>query len=162
MPSTLPPLVRFTNFEVNFRAGELRRVGRKVRLQEQPSSDLTVLLESAGKVVTREELRERLWAEDAIVDFDHRLAVALTKLRDALRDSAEKFSLIEAVGCHCDRLVGQLEPADSLSENSVEHVTLLCLPFSRAELPSCKSALGASSGRNIAISLILASMPGKG
>ncbi len=118
MPSTLPPLVRFANFEVNLRAGELRREGSKVRLQEQPFSVLTVLLESAGEVVTREELRKRLWAEDTFVDFDHRLAVAVSKLRDALRDSAEKPKLIETVGRRGYRFVGQLEPTDLLSADS--------------------------------------------
>src|SRR3984885_6803059 len=118
MPSTLPPLVRFANFEVNLRAGELRREGSKVRLQEQPFSVLTVLLESAGEVVTRKDLRKRLWAEDTFVDFDHRLAVAVSKLRDALRDSAEKPKLIETVGRRGYRFVGQLEPTDSLSADS--------------------------------------------
>jgi len=118
MPPTLPPLIRFANFEVNLRAGELRREGSKVRLQEQPFSVLTVLLESAGEVVTREELRKRLWAEDTFVDFDHRLAVAVSKLRDALRDSAEKPRLIETVGRRGYRFVGQLEPTDSLSADS--------------------------------------------
>jgi DNA-binding winged helix-turn-helix (wHTH) protein/TolB-like protein/Tfp pilus assembly protein PilF len=118
MRSTLPPLIRFANFEVNLRAGELRREGSKVRLQEQPFSVLTVLLESAGEVVTREELRKRLWAEDTFVDFDHRLAVAVSKLRDALRDSAENPKLIETVGRRGYRFVGQLEPADSLSKDS--------------------------------------------
>ena len=98
MPSTLPPLVRFANFEVNLRAGELRREGSKVRVQEQPFLLLTVLLESADEVVTREELRKRLWSEDTFVDFDHRLAVAISKLRDALRDSAEKPLFVETVG----------------------------------------------------------------
>jgi DNA-binding winged helix-turn-helix (wHTH) protein/TolB-like protein len=118
MPSTLPPVVRFANFEVNLRAGELRRGGCKVRLQEQPFSVLTVLLESAGEVVTREELRKRLWAEDTFVDFDHRLAVAVSKLRDALGDSAEKPRLIETVGRRGYRFVGQLEPTDSWSADS--------------------------------------------
>jgi DNA-binding winged helix-turn-helix (wHTH) protein/TolB-like protein/Tfp pilus assembly protein PilF len=118
MPPTLPPLIRFANFEVNLRAGELRREGSKVRLQEQPFSVLTVLLESAGEVVTREELRKRLWAEDTFVDFDHRLAVAVSKLRDALRDSAEKPTLIETVGRRGYRFVGQLQPTDSLSADS--------------------------------------------
>ena len=89
-----------------------------MRLQEQPFSVLTVLLESAGEVVTREELRKRLWAEDTFVDFDHRLAVAVSKLRDALRDSAENPKLIETVGRRGYRFVGQLEPADSLSKDS--------------------------------------------
>ena len=113
MPSTLPPLVRFANFEVNLRAGELRREGSKVRLQEQPFSLLTVLLESAGEVVTREELRKRLWSQDTFVDFDHRLAVAVSKLRDALRDSAEKPLFIETVARRGYRFVGHLESTDS-------------------------------------------------
>jgi DNA-binding winged helix-turn-helix (wHTH) protein/TolB-like protein len=117
MPSTLPPLVRFANFEVNLRAGELRREGSKVRLQEQPFSLLTVLLESAGEVVTREELRKRLWSEDTFVDFDHRLAVAVSKLRDALRDSAEKPLYVETVGRRGYRFVGQLESTDSLVDS---------------------------------------------
>ena len=113
MPSTLPPLVRFANFEVNLRAGELRREGSKIRLQEQPFSLLTVLLESAGEVVTREELRKRLWAEGTFVDFDHRLAVAVSKLRDALQDSAEKPKFVETVGRRGYRFMGQLESTDS-------------------------------------------------
>jgi DNA-binding winged helix-turn-helix (wHTH) protein/TolB-like protein len=109
MPSTLPPLVRFANFEVNLRAGELRREGSNVRLQEQPFLLLTVLLESAGEVVTREELRKRLWSEDTFVDFDHRLAVAVSKLRGALRDSAEQPRFVETVGRRGYRFVGQIE-----------------------------------------------------
>src|SRR3984885_12404062 len=118
MPSTLPSLVRFANFEVDLRAGELRREGCRVRLQEQPFLLLTVLLESAGEVVTREELRKRLWAEDTFVDFDHRLAVAVSKLRDALRDSAEKPTFVETVGRRGYRFLGQLEFTDSLSADS--------------------------------------------
>jgi DNA-binding winged helix-turn-helix (wHTH) protein/TolB-like protein len=110
MPSTLPPVVRFANFEVDLRAGELRKDAGKIRLQEQPFVLLTVLLESAGEVVTREELRKRLWSADTFVDFDHRLAVAVSKLREALRDSAEKPQFIETVGRRGYRFVGQLEP----------------------------------------------------
>jgi DNA-binding winged helix-turn-helix (wHTH) protein/TolB-like protein len=131
MPSTLPPLVRFANFEVDLRAGELRREGSKVRLQEQPFSLLTVLLESAGEVVTREELRKRLWSEDTFVDFDHRLAVAVSKLRDALRDSAEKPLFVETVGRRGYRFVSQLESADSLPVDSKGGVGETSLPSSR-------------------------------
>jgi DNA-binding winged helix-turn-helix (wHTH) protein/TolB-like protein len=132
MPSTLPPLVRFANFEVDLRAGELRREGSKVRLQEQPFSLLTVLLESAGEVVTREELRKRLWSEDTFVDFDHRLAVAVSKLRDALRDSAEKPLFVETVGRRGYRFVSQLESSDSLPVDSKGGVGGTSLPSSRA------------------------------
>src|SRR6202167_670893 len=130
MRSTLPPLVRFANFEVNLRAGELRREGSKVRLQEQPFLLLAVLLESAGEVVTREELRKRLWSEDTFVDFDHRLAVAVSKLRDALRDSAEKPLFVETVGRRGYRFVGQMESTDPLvdSEGGVGKTPLPSAP----------------------------------
>jgi len=118
MPSALPPVVKFANFDVDVRAGELRKDGGKVRLQEQPFLLLTVLLESAGEVVTREELRKRLWSTDTFVDFDHRLAVAVSKLRDALRDSAEKPKFVETVGRRGYRFVGHLESTDSLFADS--------------------------------------------
>jgi DNA-binding winged helix-turn-helix (wHTH) protein/TolB-like protein/Tfp pilus assembly protein PilF len=111
-------LVRFANFEVNLRAGELRRDGSKVRLQEQPFLLLTVLLESAGEVVTREELRKRLWSEDTFVDFDHRLAVAVSKLREALRDSAEQPRFVETVGRRGYRFIGQIGLFDPPSVTS--------------------------------------------
>jgi DNA-binding winged helix-turn-helix (wHTH) protein/TolB-like protein len=138
MPSTLPPLVRFANFEVNLRTGELRREGSKLRLQEQPFLLLTVLLESSGEVVTREELRKRLWSEDTFVDFDHRLAVAVSKLRDALRDSAEKPLFVETVGRRGYRFVGQLESTDSPvdSKGGVGETPLpSSQPLANGELP---------------------------
>jgi DNA-binding winged helix-turn-helix (wHTH) protein/TolB-like protein len=118
MPSTLPSLVRFANFEVDLRSGELRKDGNRVRLQEQPFLLLTALLESAGEVVTREDLRKRLWSADTFVDFDHRVAVAVSKLRDALRDSAEKPKFVETVGRRGYRFVGQIEFADFVSVDS--------------------------------------------
>ena len=145
MPSTLPRPVRFANFEVDLRAGELRREGSKVRLQEQPFALLTVLLESAGEVVTREELRKRLWSEDTFVDFDHRLAVAVSKLRDALRDSAEKPLFIETVGRRGYRFVGHLESTDSkgaVGENPLPSSQSLA----KGELPKV-AALGSTRPR---------------
>ncbi len=160
MPSTLPPLVRFANFEVDLRAGELRREGSKVRLQEQPFSLLTVLLESAGEVVTREELRKRLWSEDTFVDFDHRLAVAVSKLRDALRDSAEKPLFVETVGRRGYRFVGQLESTESLPVDSKGGVGETSLPASRPAasgvLPEAEPlrSTGRRNGRLIFLSSI--------
>jgi len=118
MPSTLPSLVRFANFEVDLRAGELRKDGGKVRLQEQPFLLLTALLESAGEVVTREELRKRLWSADTFVDFDHRLAVAVSKLREALQDCAEKPTFVETVGRRGYRFLGRIESPESISVDS--------------------------------------------
>jgi DNA-binding winged helix-turn-helix (wHTH) protein/TolB-like protein len=117
VPSTLPQLVRFADFEVDLRAGQLRKQGRKVRLQEQPFRLLTVLLESAGEVVTREELRGRLWPADTFVDFDHRLAAAVSKLRDALADSAENPRFIETIGRRGYRFMVAIESVERPSAN---------------------------------------------
>ena len=91
------PTIRFGIFEVDRRSGELRRNGVRVKLQEQPFQILLTLLEHPGEVVTREELRSRLWAEDTYVDFDHSLNAAVRRLRDALADSAENPRFVETV-----------------------------------------------------------------
>src|ERR1700688_4097254 len=87
---------KFGVFEADLRTGELTRLGKRVRLQEQPFQLLTMLLEKPGELVIREELRERLWPE-TIVDFDHGLNKAISKVRDALGDSAENPRFIETV-----------------------------------------------------------------
>src|SRR5215831_2330919 len=88
---------RFGVFELDLRSGELRRNGIKVKLQEQPFQVLAELLERPGQVVTREELRNRLWPADTYVDFDHSLNAAIRRLRDALGDSAENPTFVETV-----------------------------------------------------------------
>jgi Tol biopolymer transport system component/DNA-binding winged helix-turn-helix (wHTH) protein len=90
-------LVSFGSFEADLRTGELQRNGSKVRLQEQPFQLLTVLLEKPGEIVTREELRHRLWPADTFVDFDHGLNAAVKRLRDALGDSAENPRFVETL-----------------------------------------------------------------
>jgi eukaryotic-like serine/threonine-protein kinase len=88
---------RFGPFEVNAPSGELLKNGRPIRLQEQPYRLLLVLLETPGEVVSREELRSRLWPGDTFVDFDGSLRVAVRKLRDALDDDAENPRYIETI-----------------------------------------------------------------
>src|SRR3954470_13663231 len=95
-PATAPQVVRFGVFEVDLRAGELRKQGVKVRLQEQPLQVLSALLEQPGQVVTREELKQRLWA-GAIGDFDYSINATVTKLREALGDSADTPRFIETL-----------------------------------------------------------------
>src|SRR5262245_29475649 len=80
--------LRFGAFEVDFRAGELRKMGIKVKVQEKPFQILALLLERPGEVVTREELRQRLWPPDIVVDF-HSLGTAIGKLRQSLGDTAQ-------------------------------------------------------------------------
>ena len=100
-----PAVVRFGAFEVDLRAGELRKQGLKVRLQERPFQILSFLLENPGDVVTREELRKHLWPEDTFVDFDHSVNTAINKLRDALGDSAENPRFIETLPRHGYRFI---------------------------------------------------------
>lgn len=98
MQPVLPPTRRrFATFEVNLETGELCRNGRRLKLQEKPFQMLAMLLERPGEVVTREALRERLWAADTFVDFDHGLNTATKKLRQALGDSAENPRFIETL-----------------------------------------------------------------
>ncbi len=105
--------VRFGAFEVDLRAGELHRHGTKLRLQEQPFQILRMLLENPGEVVTREELRKRIWPTDTFVDFDHSLYTAVTKLREALHDSSEHPRFIETLPRRGYRFIAPVEsPCD--------------------------------------------------
>ena len=90
-------IARFGVFELDLSTGELRKGGVKLRLQGQPIQVLTLLLERAGDVVTREELREKLWASDTFVDFDHSLNTAINKVREALGDSAASPRYVETL-----------------------------------------------------------------
>jgi hypothetical protein len=89
--------IRFGIFELDLQAGELCRNGAKVKLQEQPLQILQVLLQTPGRVVSREDLRKRIWPADTFVDFDRGLYSALARLRDALGDSAESPRFVETV-----------------------------------------------------------------
>jgi DNA-binding winged helix-turn-helix (wHTH) protein/Tol biopolymer transport system component len=113
---------RFGLFEVDVRAGELRRQGIKVKLQEQPFQILVHLLESAGEVVTRDELRQRLWPADTFVDFDHSLNAAIRRLRDALGDNAENPRFIETVARRGYRFLAPVS-IDSARLNGIRAVT---------------------------------------
>lgn len=104
-PTQSRGLVRFGSFAVDLRSGELHKEGVKIKLQEQPFRLLSLLLEHPGEVVTRDELRQRLWPEDTFGAFDDGLNTAIKKLRDALGDSAEKPRLIETLPRHGYRFI---------------------------------------------------------
>jgi eukaryotic-like serine/threonine-protein kinase len=93
----LGSLYRFGPFQVNAVSGELLKDGNRIKLQEQPFRLLVVLLENAGEIVTRAELRNRIWREDTFVDFDSSLRVAVRKLREALGDDAENPQYVETI-----------------------------------------------------------------
>jgi len=102
-------IARFGIFELDLAAGELRKNGAKLRLQEQPFQVLALLLERAGEVVTREELRQKLWPADTFVDFDHSLNTAVNKLRELLGDSASSPRYIETLARRGYRFIAPVQ-----------------------------------------------------
>src|SRR3989449_7670667 len=100
---------RFGVFEADFRAGELRKRGVKIKLQEQPLQILQMLLQHPGEVVTRTELQQKIWPADTFVDFEQGLYNAVKRLRDALKDSAEKPRFIETLSRHGYRFIGTID-----------------------------------------------------
>ena len=141
-----PLRYRFSTFDLDLHSGELRRNGVKLRLQEQPFLVLRKLLESAGKVVTREELHAALWPADTFVDFDTSLNTAIKRLREALGDSADLPVFIETIPRRGYRFLAPVqvvrngalsrppEPitlavAASKSSRNISMLIVLCLVF---------------------------------
>lgn len=111
-----PALVRFGVFEADLRAGELRRNGIRVRLQDLPFRALTLLLSRPGEVITREEFRKALWPSDIFVDFEQGISSAVMRLRDALRDSADNPVFIETIERRGYRWIGPIQRQEPLPE----------------------------------------------
>jgi len=110
-PVPLSGVIRFDVFELDLRAAELYKAGRKIKLQIQPFRALTLLLERPGEVITREEFEKRLWPEDTFVDFDHSLNTAIKKLRQALGDDKKKPRFVETLPKRGYRFIGDLDRA---------------------------------------------------
>jgi len=104
--------MRFADFELDPRSAELRRNGTPIKLQEQPARLLLCLLEHPGEIVSREELRQRLWPNE-FVDFDHSLNAAVRKLREALGDSADEPRFIETLSRRGYRFIAPVTPIDA-------------------------------------------------
>jgi cholera toxin transcriptional activator len=101
-------IARFGVFEADLDARELRKQGRRIRLQEQPFAVLAILLERPGSVISREDIRQKVWASDTFVDFDHSLNTAVNKIRETLGDSAGSPRFVETVARRGYRFVGQV------------------------------------------------------
>jgi DNA-binding winged helix-turn-helix (wHTH) protein/cytochrome c-type biogenesis protein CcmH/NrfG len=110
--SSSQQILRFGTFEVNPRSGELRKGGVRIKLHGQPFEVLAMLLERRGQVVTREELRLRLWPTDTFVNFDHGVNTAINKLREALGDSADNPRFVETLPRRGYRLLAGVEGQD--------------------------------------------------
>src|SRR5579871_3577623 len=106
-------VLRFGALELDVRAGELRKHGIRVRLAEQPFQILLMLLHKPGEIVLRDDIRQRLWPNNTIVEFDHSINAAINRLRAALGETAERPRYIETVGSRGYRFVGEVEASDA-------------------------------------------------
>src|SRR6476469_9956345 len=138
MPAIESPAekIRFDVFEVDLRAGELLKEGRKIKLQEQPFRVLFLLLQRRGEVVTRGELREKLWPADTFVDFDHGLNSAVARLREALRDSAEKPRFIDTIAKRGYRFIAPLKTSTPKVVVSSSIPAVQSQPTFRSRIPA--------------------------
>jgi DNA-binding winged helix-turn-helix (wHTH) protein len=115
-------VVRFGVFEADLATGELRRNGARIRLQEQPFQVLAHLVERPGEVVTREELRQKLWPADTFVDFDHSLNTAVNKVREALGDSASSPRYVETLARRGYRFLAPVQPDEAAASEPTPSV----------------------------------------
>lgn len=111
-------VVRFAEYEADFRSGELLRQGHRLKLQEKPFQVLAALLSKPGELVTREELRQSLWPADTFVDFEHGLNTAVNKVREALRDSASNPRFIETLPRRGYRFIGTIQNENGVSADT--------------------------------------------
>src|SRR5687767_6157507 len=127
---TTPPL-RFGSFELDVQLRELRTGTTRVRLQEQPFEILRIMLERPGDVVTREQLRQRLWPAGTYVDFEHSLNAAVKRLRAALGDDAENPRFVETLPRRGYRFIARLNaaPAPASAPATPVRPRLAVLPF---------------------------------
>lgn len=140
-----PAILGFGVFEVHLRARELRKQGKRIKLQEQPFQVLTVLLRHPGEVVTREELRKQIWPQDTFVDFGNSLNTAINKLREALGDSADNPRFIETLPRRGYRF---LAPASSDHQRESLCTPTACLSHEQSTLtrPWCITILRKAVG----------------
>src|SRR5438552_6509982 len=117
----------FGVFELDLRAAELRKRGVRIKLQEQPFQILCLLLDHSGQVVTRDELRHKLWPAHTFVDFDRSLNKAMTKLRSALGDSAESPRYVETIPRTFRRISKRSEEPRLNSSHQIISYSVFCL-----------------------------------
>jgi TolB-like protein/DNA-binding winged helix-turn-helix (wHTH) protein/Tfp pilus assembly protein PilF len=144
-PALSPKLVRFGIYQLDLRTSELWKQGRKIKLQEQPCRILAILLERRGEVVTREELRKRLWSDDTFVDFDHSLNTAIMRLREALSDSSGNPRFIETLPRHGYRFIAPIQELDG--SEPVKSVEASSTPESSLRVPESGPEIQFSAGQ---------------
>src|SRR5262245_21775639 len=140
-----PVRVHFGVFEVDLRAGELRKHGVRLKLQEQPFQVLAMLLERPGEIVTREALRNRLWTAETFVDFDHGVNKAVNRIRDALGDSATSPRFVETVARRGYRFIADVKVVEQTPVDRPEVRTADLVPVEAESITPV--AAPSSSGR---------------
>jgi Tol biopolymer transport system component/DNA-binding winged helix-turn-helix (wHTH) protein len=129
-----PSRVTFGLFEADLQSGELWKAGNRIKIQSQPFKVLSILLEHAGEIVSREELQLRLWGKDTIVDFDHSLGTAINKIREALGDSAENPRFVETLARRGYRFIAPVShPVVARLSTDVAHASIGSPPGDQAE-----------------------------
>lgn len=128
-PDPIQALVRFSDYVVDLKAGELRKHGIRIKLQVQPFQVLQALLERPGQAITREELQKRIWPGDTFVDFDHGLNNAVKKLRAALGEEAENPRYIETLAKRGYRFIGALQSGSAATAGEIARDSIVVLPF---------------------------------
>jgi DNA-binding winged helix-turn-helix (wHTH) protein len=131
----------FGMFEANEAAGELRKRGIRIKLHSQPFQLLLMLLEKPAEVVTREEMRERLWGSDTFVDFDHSLNSAINKIREALDDSASRPRYVETVSGKGYRFIAPVTQPQAGAVKDAEAASPAKLLSTPEELPAASTKL---------------------
>jgi cholera toxin transcriptional activator len=129
-------IARFGVFEADLNAGELRKSGVRLRLQGQPFQVLALLLERAGDVVTRDELRQKLWPADTFVDFDHSLNTAINKVRESLGDSASSPRYVETLARRGYRFIAPVQNAAAESAIEIAAPTTTPVTITPASMPT--------------------------
>ena len=154
MAHSAPPrrILDFGPFEVDLTSGELRREGLRVKLQDQPLRLLVLLLEKAGELVTREEVRNKLWPADTFVDFDHSLNTAVRKLREALGDSADAPRYVETLARRGYRFLAPVREREPAAPPPLSADADAASP-----LPPAPARLPPSARRVVVIAAVLSS-----
>src|SRR6201996_6785472 len=134
-PSDTVSKVSFGVFEADLQTGELWKAGRKVKLQSQPFRVLTCLIERAGEVVSRDELQQRVWGPDTVVDFDHSIGTAINKIRDALGDTADNPRFVETLAKRGYRFIAPVAIRTATLESSAGEGYVLDTIDTHAALP---------------------------
>src|SRR5258708_4763655 len=143
-PATSARIVRFGIFEVDLNELELRKNGLRLKLPEQPFQILTMLLERPGEIITRDELRNRLWQTDTFVDFDHGLNNAVMRLREVLGDSSDNPRFVETIPRRGYRFIAHVDeflpapPASAAHEPAVNQIAIVT-PAAQPESASAPS-----------------------